>query len=194
MFYYLKGTLAMRGENFAVVDVGGAGYKIYTSLRSLSETRTGAEATFYTYVYVREDILDIYGFVSAEELKYFELLIGISGVGPKAALAILSALSPSEIAGAAISGESKSFTRAQGVGSKIAQRIVLELKGKIATEDIAQDAGFAAPSASDNTSEAAQALVQLGYSAIEARRAVAFADPDASVEEIIKKALQSLMK
>ena len=193
MFYYLKGTLAMRGENFAVLDVGGVGYKVYTSLRSLSEVKTSGEVTLYTYVYVREDILDIYGFVSTEELRYFETLIGISGVGPKAALAILSALSPSEIAGAAVSGDAKAFTRAQGVGGKIAQRIVLELKGKIDTEDIAMGNG-SVPQGSDNTSEAAQALVQLGYSLIEARRAVAFADPNDSVEEIIKKSLRNLMK
>ena len=193
MFYYLKGILATRGENFAVVDVGGVGYKVYTSLRSLSEAGTGSEQTFYTYVYVREDIFDIYGFVSTEELKYFELLIGISGVGPKAALAILSALSPSEIAGAAISGDAKAFTKAQGVGGKIAQRIVLELKGKIDTEDISIGTGQASVNISDNTTEAMEALIALGYSSIEARRAVAFADPSDSVEDIIKKALLTLM-
>ena len=184
----------LKGDNFAVVDVGGAGYKIYTSLRSLAEANIGYETTFYTYVYIREDVFDVYGFLSKEELRFFELLIGISGVGPKAALAILSAMTPSEIAASAISGDSKAFTRAQGIGSKIAQRIVLELKGKIDNDDISSIVTPSIITAPDNAAEAQQALVALGYSSLEARRAVAFADSNDSVEEIIKKSLQTLMK
>ena len=197
MFYYISGNVSFKGENFAVIDAGGVGYKIYTSANTLSKLDSGF-AKLYTYVHVREDIFDIFGFSSLEELKYFELLISVSGVGPKAALAILSVLSPKELVLAVVTGDVKAISRSQGVGSKISQRIIVELKDKLQDSDTAEilSSGIVSASSSKKeNSEAVDALVALGYSGGEANRAVSAVPADITdVEQIIKEALKVLMR
>ncbi|NMA37595.1 MAG: Holliday junction branch migration protein RuvA, partial [Papillibacter sp.] len=122
MFYYLSGTVAAIEPGMAVIDCQGVGYACNTSMRSLSMLKVGEKAKMFTYCYIREDAFDIYGFATQRELNSFKLLIGISGVGPKAALSILSACSPEELAMAVIEGNEKALTLAQGIGKKLAQR------------------------------------------------------------------------
>ena len=197
MFYYIKGTLAIKGENFAVIDANGVGYKLLTTSQSLSAAgEKGSEVCFYTYLHVGEDIFDLYGFYTNEELASFEQLIGVSGVGPKAALSILSVLTPPQFALAVASGDSKAISRAQGVGPKLAQRVILELKDKISNSQLVGDSFDSsevfAPVESGN--EAVDALVVLGYSAQEATKALRQADAlNLPAEEAIKKALRYLI-
>ncbi|MCL2084567.1 MAG: Holliday junction branch migration protein RuvA, partial [Oscillospiraceae bacterium] len=134
MFYYLSGTVAHTEANLAVIDAGGVGYACNTSLQTLSRVKTGERTKLYTYVHVREDILDVYGFYDMQELNCFKLLLGISGVGPKAALSLLSATTPERLSLAVLSGDEKALTVAAGVGKKLAQRIMLELKDKMSRE------------------------------------------------------------
>lgn len=197
MFYYLKGGITYKGENFVAIDVNGAGYKVYTSTGTISKYKTGEETTLFTYVHIREDILDIYGFPTNEELSFFELLISVSGVGPKAALSILSSLSPTDIITAVITNDAKLITRAQGVGTKLAQRIILELKGKIPDADVVSgikgEGGYSDFLSIDSSNEAVNALISLGYSSQEARRAVAAVENASTVEDTIKEALKRMM-
>ena len=198
MFYYLKGILAHVEPGLAVIDVGGVGYACHTSITSLSRVEVGAEATFYTYLHVREDMMDLYGFSDPEELSCFKMLIGISGVGPKAALSILSVVSPSQLALAVVSGDEKPLLAASGVGKKMAQRILLECKDKIAKEQIAlaSEGTISMPvMANDAAGEAAAALAVLGYSKGEIDSVLRGIDTtDMDVEEIVKKALFGLMR
>lgn len=198
MFYYISGTLAHKEDGFAVIDAGGVGYKLLTSLGSLDRLGVvGSDAKMYTHLYVREGIFDLYGFASEEELNMFLLLTGVSGVGPKAALAVLGVLSPAALSLAVVSGDTKSITRANGVGPKVAQRIVMELKDKIKNEDMipadlaGESAGGGAFLASN---EAVEALCVLGYSAFEAKQALAGIDMSQDLELIIRDALKKLMK
>ena len=132
MFYSLTGTVSHTEPGVAVIDVGGVAFKCLTSMGTLRALpRTGGKATLYTYLNVREDALDLYGFYTQQELNCYKLLTAISGVGPKAALAILSEMAPEDVALAAAAGDAKRFTKANGVGAKLAQRIVLELKDKV---------------------------------------------------------------
>lgn len=197
MFYYIKGTLALKGENYAVVDANGVGYKILTTSQSLTAAGDiGKDVCFYTYLYVREDIFDLYGFSCNEELTSFEQLIGVSGVGPKAALSILSVLTPAQFALAVASGDSKAISKAQGVGPKLAQRIILELKDKISNSQLvgSQFAQSEVFSAVESGNEAIDALVVLGYSAQEAEKALRQANAlTLPAEEAIKKALRYLI-
>lgn len=196
MFYYLKGELVLKQENFAVLDIGGVGYKIYTSQVSLDSVTPGSDVTFYTYVYVREDILDIYGFTTNDELTMFNHLLSVSGVGPKAALAILSVVTPSQLVLAILTDDAKTLTKAAGVGAKVAQRVILELKSKLKNTEIVPDEIIGASvdiSTGDNALEAVSALTVLGYSQQEAKKAVAKVDASLSTEEIIKQALLKLM-
>ena len=195
MYYYVKGILARKGDGFLVVEAGGVGYMIYTSLTSITRApSTGAEITMYTYLYVREDVMDLYGFTSQEEKDMFMKLLSVSGVGPKAALAVLSVTDPAHIAAAIVTNDAKTITKASGVGAKMAQRIILELKDKIDAASLNIDADDIADDApSDSKDEAISALIALGYSAADAQNAVRKADGTQSVEEIIKKALTSLL-
>lgn len=195
MYYYIKGTLVQKGDNYLVVDANGVGYMIYTSLTSIADVgETGRNVTMYTYLHVREDVMDLYGFATVEEKNMFMNLISVSGVGPKAALAILSVTTPAKFAVAVVTNDVKTITKASGVGPKMAQRVILELKDKLKTEDIDidmdEDIGEIP---SDNRSEAISALIVLGYSPNDAQKAVKGIDGTLSVEEIIKKALSSLM-
>lgn len=196
MFYYISGRLAHRGEGFAVVDAAGVGYKINTSLHSLERVgAVGETVKFFTYLYVREDIFDLYGFVSEEEMKMFGMLLSVSGIGPKAAVSMLSIASPSGIAEAIVTGDSRMITRAQGVGPKAAQRVILELRDKIQNADmIAQGTSEPTVTTGGAASEAIEALTMLGYSAAEAKSALAGLDLSQDLELIIKDALKKLVK
>lgn len=200
MFSYIKGILTDKSDDYAVVECGGVGFKIYTSLNSLADAKCvqGAEVTFHTYMYIKEGIMDLYGFSSKEELEFFEMLISVSGVGAKGASAILSTLNPSKLALTIATGDAASIKKAPGIGTKTAQRIILELKDKIKNESlISADADAfseTVPLASNERDEAVNALIALGYSGAEAKNAVAKVSPSATdVEDIIKNALKNLM-
>lgn len=201
MYAYIKGKLEARGGDYVIIEAGGIGYKIFTSLSTLEAAgQTGHEFKAFTHLYVREDIMSLYGFATQEELGMFELLLTVSGVGPKAALALLSAVSPSKFGLAVITDDAKTLTRAQGIGTKMAQRIILELKDKIKKEQLALStgAGFAKAAASGESSrlsEAVSALMVLGYTPVEASRAVAAVYSDElDLETIIKNSLKNLIR
>lgn len=203
MFYYISGKLTFLDTAFAVVDVGGVGYKLtisgttHDSLPSPSEAPT---VKLYTYMAVREDGVELFGFYSGEELAAFKLLITVSGVGPKAAMAILTLLTPEKFALAVSSEDTKALSRASGVGAKTAARIVLELKDKISKESAStitggKDSFASIKGASHNKlSEAHDALTVLGYSRAEAIASLKGIDTSSlDVEEIIRLALKNLM-
>ena len=200
MFYSITGRVVHRDTQSVALETGGVAFQCSTTLSTLKTIgEKGSTATLYTYLNVREDALDLFGFATEQELECFKLLISVSGVGPKAALSILSELTPDKLALCLATGDSKSITRAQGVGPKLAQRVVLELKDKLAkglelpadSPEI-QAAGLAA--ADGNASEAVSALTMLGYSQSEAAMAVSKLDGDLPVEELIKQALKQLAR
>ncbi len=200
MYYYISGKLAAKGENYIVVDNAGIGYTVYTSLNDIEKAGSpGSDIKMYTYLNVREDAMEIYGFISEEEKRMFLQLISVSGVGPKAGLAILSVASPSQLATAIITGDVKTITKAQGVGPKAAQRVILELKDKIDAEALGlSDDGelVLAPAdevIADSRAEALSALVVLGYSSQAAKNVLMKLDASLATEELIKKALTQLM-
>lgn len=195
MYYYIKGELVLRKENFAVIDNGGVGYKLYASAKTLESFREGDKVTLYTYLNVHEDVFDIYGFATEDEQAMFLRLLSVSGVGPKAALAVLSVVTPKELALAVITKDSKILTKAAGVGVKMAQRIILELADKLKDSEILPDGENTATSIStDAQSEAVSALMVLGYSQNEAKSAVSGIDQSLKTEEIVKSALVKLMR
>ena len=201
MFHYINGIVSELLPNIAVIDCGGVGFEINTSAYTLSQLKVGDKGKLFTYVYIREDCMDIYGFVSRSEKRCFEILIGISGVGPKAAIAILSTGSPENIIMSIISGNDKALTAAPGIGKKIAQRIILELKDKLAKEtaeisfsDI-PSFNTSAPADSTKLSDASAALMVLGYSSAEISSAFKKIDTEnLSLEEIIKASLKQMLK
>ena len=195
MYYYIKGTLVQKSDNYIVVDANGVGYMIYTSLNSMQNTgEIGKKITIYTYLHVREDVMNLFGFTTIEEKNMFMHLISVSGVGPKAALSILSVTTPAKFALAVITNDVKTITKASGVGPKMAQRVILELKDKMKTDELEIDLEDESDDIlSDNRSEAISALVVLGYSSNDAQKAVKGIDGTLSVEEIIKKALAGLL-
>ncbi len=199
MYYFIRGRLAAKGENFVVVEASGVGYMIYTSLSGVERSgQIGSEVTMYTYLNVREDAMELYGFATLEEKTMFMRLISVSGVGPKVALALLSIASPSRIAGAIITDDEKLLTRASGVGPKAARRIILELKDKLEPSELGVETSDGDITGSevltDSRAEALSALVVLGYGASEAKSALAGLDKELPTEDLIKKALSVLMK
>lgn len=201
MYYSVRGTLIHRELNFAVVECGGVGYQCYITANTARQLPSvGTEAMLYTYLNVREDAMELFGFADRSELNCFRLLTSVSGVGPKAGLAILSELTPERVALAAASGNHKEFSRAQGVGPKLAQRIVLELKDKVglpsAADGIvtANDGAVGVVSVSHNAAEAVNALTMLGFSSGEASAAVGKLDSELSVEELVRQSLKLLGK
>lgn len=199
MIYNLNGTLTYTDTSFMVIECGGVGFKCFTTLNTVKNIgKTGDRVNAYTYLSVREDAMDLYGFSTLAELDAFKLLISVSGVGPKAAAAILSELTPDALALCVASGDSKSITRAQGVGKKTAERIVLELKdkmGSITSGDTAQIVSSLAESAEDSdVSQAIEALVALGYSQSDASVVVGRMDKSLSVNEMIRLGLKQLAK
>ena len=186
--------------NLAVIDCGGVGYACATTNYTLSQLKKGERAKLYTYMNVREDAVDLFGFSSQSELHSFKLLLGVSGVGPKAALAILSTNTPANLAMAVVRGDEKALTAAPGIGKKIAQRIILELKDKLAKEQASfgPDTGGSVPLTvlpNDKAKEAGAALAVLGYSGSEVAAALKGIDIDTlPLEEIIRQALKRMVK
>lgn len=199
MFSYLNGKIAEIGMGTVTVDVGGVGFSCNASIQTLSRVEVGSVAKLYTYLNVREDALELFGFYDRDELEMFRLLISISGVGPKVALSILSAVTPSQLVLALTTGEDKPILAANGVGKKLAGRIILELRDKVAKASInVKDIGVAPvamTSASAAQSEAMEALISLGYGKDEISSALRGADvSEMSTEDIIKLALARLMR
>ena len=202
MFYYLDGTVAEILPGLAVIDCGGVGYACKTTNYTLSRLKKGQKAKLYTHLNVGEDIFELYGFSALNELNSFRLLLGVSGVGPKAALAILSAGTPESLAMAIVTGDEKSLTAAPGVGKKIAQRIILELKDKMAKESAATGLDFSGGPApvqgtafTNKATEAAQALAVLGYTSAEVSLALKGVDVEnLPLEEIIRQSLKKMVK
>ena len=198
MFYYLNGIVAETAANLVVIDCGGVGYACATTNYTLSQLHRGERAKVYTYLHVREDIFELYGFASQSELQSFKLLLGVSGVGPKAALAILSAATPDQLALAIVSGDEKALTAAPGIGKKIARRIILELKDKLAKDQAAGlSDGTVLPTVlqSDKAGEAAAALAVLGYSSADISAALKGIDlAGLPLEDIIRQALKKMVR
>lgn len=197
MFYFIRGTVAHTAPGLVVIDANGVGYALNTSYLSASSVKAGDTATFYTYLYVREDIFDLYGFATQEELTCFKQLIAISGVGPKAAAAILGVATPQKLALAVVTGDEKALCQAPGIGKKLAQRIILELKDKMAKnqlESASEAEGLPADLPSGGAlDDALAALTVLGYSRAQALAALKGADAAAmSVDELIRTALKKL--
>ena len=201
MFYYLEGLVADIQPYLAVIDCGGVGYGCKTTNNTLAALKKGQKGKLYTYLNVGEGIFDLYGFATQNELNSFKLLLGVSGVGPKAALAILSVGTPETLAMAIVTRDEKALTAAPGIGKKIAQRIILELKDKMAKEtssglDFSGGKGIPAPAVfSNKATEAAQALAVLGYSSQEVQAALKGVDVETlSLEEIIRQSLKKMVK
>lgn len=197
MIYSVKGTLIHKEPSLAVIECGGVGYACRTTFSTLSQLGSvGSEASLLTYLHVREDNIELFGFATAQELNCFKMLLTVSGVGPKAALAILSDISPEKFALTIATGDVKSITKTKGIGPKLAQRIVLELKDKIAKEQQLISSGeeldFTPVMSGSNSGEAISALVVLGYSQSEATSIISKLDPSLSVEDMIKQALKQL--
>ena len=199
MFYYLNGRVAQIRPYMAVIDCAGVGYACHSTLRTLSALSVGDEAKLFTYCHIREDAFDIYGFYSESELECFKLLIGISGVGPKAALSILSSSSPEDLAASIISGNEKALTVAPGIGKKLAQRIMLELRDKMGETMLSGEAypAVAGSIAEDSrkTEDVTAALTVLGYTPGEINAAMKTIEADKlTAEEIIKEILKRSLK
>ena len=201
MFYYLDGTVAEIAPFLAVIDCGGVGYACKTTNYTLSRLKKGQRAKLYTHLNVGEGIFELYGFATQAELGSFRMLIGVSGVGPKAALAILSTGSPDALAMAIVTGDEKTLTAAPGIGKKIAQRIILELKDKLAKESAATGLDFSGGSTvnahafTSKATEAAQALAVLGYTSAEVSAALKGVDVEhLTLEEIIRQSLKKMVK
>ena len=201
MFYYVKGTVAHTAPYLAVIDCGGVGYACRTTNNTLARLKKGESARLFTHLNVREDAMELYGFATENELNCFQLLISVSGVGPKAALSILSSATPESLAMSIITGDEKALTVAQGIGKKIAQRIILELKDKLAKGQTASIQGESYGGSGitvipeNKLSEASAALAVLGYSQGEINIALKGVDLDAlTLEQVIKEALKKMMK
>ena len=198
MIYSVRGKIIHKGTDLAVIECGGVGYACRTTLSTLSGMgKIGEEAMLYTYLHVREDSVELFGFLTEQELNCFKMLITVSGVGPKVGLAILSDTNPERFALIVATGDYKAFTKTKGVGGKLAQRVVLELKDKISKEQLASSGAAETifenvSSGGGNISEAISALVVLGYSQGEAAAAVAKLVPALPVEELIKQALKKM--
>ncbi|NLG88733.1 MAG: Holliday junction branch migration protein RuvA [Clostridiaceae bacterium] len=200
MFAYIKGVLTAKGQDYVVIETGAVGYRIGVTSNTLERLDAiGSEVKMHTHLNVREDGLSLYGFLTEEELKMFEQLIKVSGVGPKAALSVVSVMHPSQFGLSVLTDDVNAFTKAPGIGKKTAMRIIFELKDKLKKE---RESDIEALSGSEITGadkpagkiqEAAGALIMLGYSAYEANRAVSrvYSD-DKSLEDIIRDALKSL--
>lgn len=199
MFYHLDGKVAELGQGMAVIDCNGVGYLVNTSLTTQSRLKVGERSKLYISESVREDAFELFGFATKSEKRSFDLLIGVSGVGPKAALSILSSYTPEALAMAILSGDEKALTVAPGIGKKIAQRVILELKDKLAKEsgdfELPMKSGAPVAVGDGKLSDAAAALEVLGYGPAEINVALKGVDvAPLTVEEIIKAALKNMMK
>lgn len=197
MLYSVRGKLIAIESNAAVVECGGVGYMCQTTMNTLKAVKLNTEVTLYTYLNVREDAVDLFGFATKAELETFKNLISVSGVGPKAGLAVLSELSPEQVAMAIASDDLKTITRAQGIGKKIAQRIVLELKDKLA-KAAKEDSSFTQAAQNSvnvsmgNVPKAIEALGVLGYSPSDVSPVLATLDSTLPVEQLISLTLKQM--
>lgn len=205
MISYIRGELCDIEEQKAIVDVNGVGYGIYMPQQALSLlSPMGQQVKIHTYLNIREDAMQLFGFLTKEDLNVFRLLIGVNGIGPKAGLNILSCLSPDELRFAVLSGDAKAISATPGIGKKTAEKLILELKDKLNIEDMLEHAAHGGDSedlasgtdTASNTmqAEAVQALTALGYGSAESLRAVKKSSPEcSSVEDILKEALKFLL-
>lgn len=197
MIYSVRGKLIHTTTSSAVVECAGVGYNCQTTINTLKQIKIGTEVTLYTYLNVREDAMELFGFATATELETFKTLISVSGVGPKAGLAILSQLSPEQVAMAIATDDVRTITRAPGIGKKIAQRIILELKDKLAKAAVS-DSGFSAVSGeavaavSGNVPKAIEALGVLGYTPADVSPVLATLDSSLPVEQLIAMTLRQM--
>lgn len=201
MISYIRGELVSVEEEKAIVDVGGVGYGIFMPAQSMGKLPPiHSEVKFHTYLHIKEDAMQLYGFLTRDDLKVFKLVIGVSGIGPKGALNILSNLSADDLRFAVLSNDVKAISAAQGIGKKTAEKLIIELKDKLSMDDVlehiaAEEDGVSGVQNNSVQAEAVQALVALGYGNTEALRAVRQAEvmPDSSVEDILKQALRLMM-
>lgn len=197
MFYYLEGIVSDIDINLAVIDCGGVGYAVNTTTNTLSRLKTKEKVKLYISEYIKEDSFDLYGFATLSERRCFEMLLTVSGIGPKAAQAILSTSTPEALAMAIMNGDEKAITVAQGVGKKIAQRVILELKDKVSKEAnvvAAEMPAVLTPADGDSRNDAVAALMVLGYSAPEINGVLRRMDVSGmTTEQIVKIALKNLM-
>lgn len=197
MIYNVKGSLTYAEPTFAVVECGGVGFKCFISMTTLRQLPSpGKEINLFTYMSVREDAIDLFGFYDVNELEAFKLLITVSGVGPKAAMAILSVLPPDRLSIAVSSGDVRSIQQANGVGKKTAERVVLELKDKMAGIGGAGAAsvveGIQSVTTGSNAGEAVEVLVSLGFERSDAAAVVGAMDKSLSVDDMVRKGLKQL--
>lgn len=196
MIYSLNGKLIYTDEKSAVIECGGVGFRCFTSHKTLAQLpKVNDNVMLYTYMAVREDACDLYGFFDTNELEFFKMIISVNGIGPKLGISILSDFTPEQVALYITSGDVKALARANGVGAKTAQRIVLELKDKISGSMLngAADLGDVVNvNASGNAAEAIEALIAIGFTQADASKCVARLDPSLSVEEMIKLSLKSI--
>lgn len=202
MISYISGPLTEVEEDVIVVEGGAVGYNIHVPLSLLEQLPPlGSQVRIYTYLKVQEDAMTLYGFGSRHDLKMFKQLLGVNGVGPKGALAILSALNPADLRLAILSGDAKAISKAPGIGLKTAQRLILDLKDKVNMEDVLPSLAEDAPAREAKQAglgpaakEALDALVALGYSPMEAAKAVRRVDAAESMtsEEVLKASLRYL--
>lgn len=197
MFYHIEGIVSEIGTNYIVLDCGGLGFQIYSSLSSIAGVTTGKKAKMLISEAISENTFDLYGFISRKEKQFFDLLLSISGIGPKAAISLLSYVTPDQLAASVINNDVKALTAAPGIGKKIAQRIVLELKDKIAAEvdSVLPSSLPVQTNAPGNKtmSDAVAALTVLGYSSSEINPVLKTIDAsDMTTEQIIKAVLKAL--
>ena len=197
MFYSVRGKLIHTTTTCAVVECGGVGYNCQTTMNTLKQIKLGSEVMLYTYLNVREDAMELFGFATKTELETFKTLISVSGVGPKAGLSILSELSPEQVAMAIATDDIKTITRAQGVGKKLAQRVILELKDKLAkslgsADGIPVASAAAAAAVSGNVPKAIEALGVLGYTPADVSPVLAAFDSSLPVEQLIAMTLRQM--
>lgn len=200
MIAFVKGELAVVEEDRVIVETGGIGYNIFVSSSTITQLPAeGEQVRFYTHMNVKEDAMQLYGFLTRDELKVFRLIIGVSGIGPKGGLGILSQLTPDSLRFAVASNDVKAISAAPGIGKKTAEKLILELKDKLSIEDVLHHEEVQSQASTglgqEVQSDAVQALVALGYGSAEALKAVRQVDvgENATVEEILKKALKYLM-
>ena len=198
MYAYIKGELAEINTDHIVIEAGGIGYQVFISLQTFDYLPSvGENLKIYTYLYLREDAMILYGFLTKDDLELFKLLISVSGIGPKGGLAILSTLEADDLRFAILSGDAKAISKAPGVGGKTAQRVILELKDKLSLEDafeaktehVQKNAAAAGGSVKN---DAVMALTALGYSSTESLKAVSAVEITEDVEEVLKAALKHL--
>ncbi len=193
MYDYIRGEVAETGKDYAVVEAGGVGYHIFTTAQSLLHIKTSETVKLYCHFVVREDAHSLYGFAAPEEKEMFIKLTGVSGIGPRVALSILSALKVGDIAAAVITSDESAFEKISGVGKKTAQRIIVDLSGKITSSDAAIGTGGLAAASADKETEAISALVALGYNRSEAIKAVSSVkNLGDTAEELILMALKRM--